>query len=420
MSDWQYVLELNGRAERLADGGCEALSLPDELRGRTLLVTDFQGAPFGVEALESGIRQVAPVVEKRLRDSGEIDEIARLLIHDSQRQGDMVQVFYSAIAVTRYLRYRSWCEAHPDHLLLFPLAEALLAVARGQALDDGVLLFRHGDSVDVLICVGGRVVAASRLQRFADSHAEEARIAAAILQLRQHHMPGSGAVSYLLIEARAGAAQTLMAELAASGELDCREPAQGVDLLFRYLTPAQADRSLTERITLLGAQLLPWAGAAMLSLCVLAAGLALVWRHDAQQLEARLTQARQSDLAALHEQLKRAQQASVTLQNSQQQLVDFSRLLARAGQTPNPAMLINHLRQAVPEGIALTEVGILSEDAGVLIVISGRSATAAAPLDAEERLVTALKALGYRVVKREIEGDKGNSLFRLALTWSEA
>lgn len=85
MSRWSRVLELNGTAREI--GSDRTLNLPDQLEGRTLLITDFQDSPLGVESLESGSRQIAPVVEKRLRERGEIDEVARLLIHDSRAPG---------------------------------------------------------------------------------------------------------------------------------------------------------------------------------------------------------------------------------------------------------------------------------------------------------------------------------------------
>lgn len=417
MSQWSWVLELEGTARVVSGDRSRPLSLPDQLEGRTLLITDFQDAPLGVEALESGSRQMAPVVEKRLRERGEIDEVARLLIHDSERQGDTVRVFYTAVEVSRYLGYRNWSERHPDHLLLFPLGAALLAVARGQELENGVLLFRHGDAVDLLLRVRGRVVDATRLQLFDDSPDEQVRIAEAIADRWRQYAPQEEPGLCVLIEDTPAAAAGLAEALAARGRLICSAPASGPELLFKYLTPALADSSLKERALLLGSRLLPWASGAMLALCVLSALLAWGWRGDAQRLEHTLAQRTPLDSVQLNERLNSALQASVELGTAQQQLTKFAALVARAGRTPNPALLVAHLRQVVPQGIVLTELGVLSEDTGVLVVIAGRSTTAAAPLAAEKRLVSGLESLGYQVVKREIEGDKA-SRFRLALTWS--
>lgn len=162
---------------------------------------------------------------------------------------------------------------------------------------------------------------------------------------------------------------------------------------------------------------MPWASAVMLALCVLTAALAWVWRADAQRLERQLAQRGATDAASLDQRLESALQEAAALSAEQQKLATFAALAERAERTPNPALLVEQLRQVVPEGMVLTELGVLSEEDGILVVVAGRSTSAAAPLAAEKRLVSGLESLGYRVVKREIEGDKA-SLFRLALTWS--
>lgn len=415
MSRWSRVLELNGTAREI--GSDRSLSLPDQLEGRTLLITDFQDSPLGVESLESGTRQIAPVVEKRLRERGEIDEVARLLIHDSERQGNTVRVFYTAVGVSRYLGYRNWSDRHPQHLLLFPLGAALLAVARAQGLENGALVFRHGECVDLLLRLGGRVVHASRLQLFDDSRSEQARIAEAITSLWRQHSSQEEPAVCLVIEERAGAAAGLAEELATRGRLISSEPPLGVASLFSSLSPALADSSPRARALLLGSRIMPWASAAMLALCVLTAVLAWVWRADAQQLEQELAQRGAAAAAPLDQRLESALQEAAALSAQQQELAAFAALVERAERTPNPALLVEQLRKVVPEGMVLTELGVLSEEDGVLVVVAGRSTSAAAPLAAEKRLVSGLESLGYRVVKREIEGDKA-SLFRLALTWS--
>lgn len=328
-----------------------------------------------------------------------------------------MRVFYTAVGVSRYLDYRNWSDRHPQHLLLFPLGAALLAVARAQGLENGALVFRHGESVDLLLRLGGRVVQASRLQLFDDSHSEQARIAETITTLWRQHSSQEEPAVCLLIEERAGAAAGLAEELAARGRLISSEPPLGVASLFSSLSPALADSSPRERALLLGSRIMPWASAVMLALCVLTAALAWVWRADAQQLERQLAQRGATDAASLDQRLESALQEAAALSAEQQKLATFAALAERAERTPNPALLVEQLRQVVPEGMVLTELGVLSEEDGILVVVAGRSTSAAAPLAAEKRLVSGLESLGYRVVKREIEGDKA-SLFRLALTWS--
>ncbi len=417
MKRMRRVLDLDGQGWPVPAGEA-ALRLPDGLAGPTILLTDYRASPFGVADLPAQHADLAPILEKRLRDEGDIDGLARVIIHACERQGDVARVCYTAIPVAEYLQYRQWVNRHDDHLLLFPLLEAMLGVVRRRQWDKGLLLFVHGDSVDVLAVREGQPLHAARQRLFTREAAEYARLAA---QLRPLHavLAEGTPPACLLIERTPGECQPLLEALAAQG-IAVEAGALPADSLFEDLHLSRADMPPLARALYQSRQALPWVAALMFLACLVGGGAGLLWKHQAQSLQATLDASPVQRLAETQTALTEALRDASALEQSQRELTDFVRLADRVRKTPDPATLLRHLRQTVPDGIALVEAGIITDEQdGVLIVVAGRSSSVAAPFAAEEQFVKALHGLGYRVVRREIESDIGNSMFRLALTWVE-
>lgn len=418
MSQALRLLDLRGTVWRLPEGGI-GLRLPDALSGPTILVTDYETAPFGVATLPAAHGNLAPVLEKHLRDEGDIDGLARVIVHASERQGELARVCYTAIPVATWLRYRQWASRHGDYLLTFPLLEALLALVRRRRWQAGLLAFVHDDSVDVLMIRDGGPVQASRQRLFGGDEGNYARVAGQLAEWHEALLASAGQPACLLLERTDGEGRALAAALLERG-IALTEPPLPVAELFQAPGWSKADLPPLERSFYLSRLALPWVAAAMLAACLVALGVSLYWKHEAQALQARLETVPTEHLAGTRHMLEAALRDADALGRSQRERADFVHLAELLRRTPDPATLVRHMRQAVPSGIALTETGIVTdEQGGVLIVVAGRSESIAAPFAAEERFVKALHGLGYRVVRREIEGGIGNSLFRLALTWSE-
>jgi len=420
MSVPMRILDLGGKALHVESGHTIPVQLPDDLNGQVMLITDYGSAPFGVDILPINTRHIAPVVEKRLRDQGDIDGLAQVIIHDDEHQGEMVRVFYTAIPVADFMQYRGWAERHSDHVLVFPLAEALLATAHEQALDNGVLSFVHGDTAEVLVVHERTAVASARLRLFGTGPDEYQRLAHTIAQLWQTHAGTPQGGTCIVIEDQSGAASPLAAALDTQAHhLACRSPL-GAAVLFDGLKRSQADLSPTNNLLHACSLALPPVALLMTIMCLLASGLWLTWRADTQTLLDDIARASTPSQPMLRKDMTEALQNAHGLEQSQRDLADFVRLFDQVRKTPDPASLIHHLRLAAPANIAVTEAGIISDEDGILIIVAARSNTVAAPFDAERQFVNKLEGLGYQVVRREIEGGVDSSVFRLALTWSES
>ena len=416
MSAAQLLFDLGGPAE-----GASANALSQRLaspRGPVIIITDYQGAPFGVEALPAHHQNLAPLLEKRLRDEGDIDGLARVLMHACERQGDFAQTAYTAVPVAVHMAYQRWVKQQSDHVLLFPLLEALILLAQRQQLVSGVLAFVHDESVDVLVFQDGSLLQASRQRLYANDDQPYRRIAAYIHAQQVGLQGDDDQAECVLIERTSDESQLLVEALKEAGTQSVK-PALPARLLFDQLNAKRADLDGVSRSLYLANRIMPLVAAVMVTFCLTGAGGALYWKHQASSLQAELNEAQTQSLSQTFSEMNGALGEAQIMAVTQRERAEFVRLSDRVRRTPDPASLIRDLRQTVPAGIDLTEAGIVSDDAGVLILVAGRSASVAAPFAAEERFVEALQKLGYEVERREITSGLGNSLFRLALTWSE-
>lgn len=419
MSQTQWLLDLKGKVWQVGPETSGIVESLDALRGPAVVISDYQGAPFGVESLPAHHHNLAPLLDKRLRDEGDIDGLARVIIHARERQGDLARVCYTAIPLAVSMRYRRWIGQCDDHILFVSLLEALLILARRQGLDNGVLAFVSDDSVDVLVLQDGLVLHAGRQRLYGSDSSGHTRIAAFIAAQQSLFADRERQMDFLLLERSAGESQPLIDALASSSfqNVISLMPAAR---LFEYVSIKHSDLDGVSRALYLAKRALPWAVAAMLALCLASVAGALYWKHEARSLQASLSDVKAQAVNVTLAEIEGALRSAESLALSQRERADFVHLAERVRTTPDPASLLRHLRQAVPDSIELTEAGIVSDEAGVLIIVAGRSDSVAAPFAAEERFVKALNGLGYEVVRREISSGIGNSLFRLALTWSEA
>jgi len=81
MTHLQCLLDMSGQVWQTHTDTLLAPEQFDALPGPTVVITDYQAAPFGVEALPAHHQNLAPLLEKRLRDAGDIDSLARVIIH---------------------------------------------------------------------------------------------------------------------------------------------------------------------------------------------------------------------------------------------------------------------------------------------------------------------------------------------------
>ena len=417
MSHWQQLLDLEGQVLTQNSIPATPIRLPEDLQGPTLLISDFASAHYGVDTLPAHSKRLAPLVEKRLREQGEIDGLAQVLIHTSEHQGKIARVFYTAVPVTQHLSYQQLCKNHTDNVLIFPLAEALLALAHQQELHNGLLLFVHGQCVDLLMLREGQVRVAQRLRRFDNEAVEQQRLASAIQRI--WHDEATNEADLVVLEQIPGAAASLNELLLHNGIIKAVQPTLTPNHLFSALNLFKAVQSPTERLCYLSTVSMPWMAMLTVLFCLLAGALMMHWRLDTMALQASLPSTSLAAGPLLGQTISTALQDAEQLNDSQQTLTDFIQLAERARRVPDPASLIQHLRNSTPANITLTEASIVSNPEGGLIIVVGRSQSAAAPLGAENNFVKALEEHGYQVVRREIEGGAGSSLFRLALTWSE-
>ncbi|MFA5489309.1 MAG: hypothetical protein WC284_08835 [Candidimonas sp.] len=116
-----YALLYQGNDEwqLFQDGKVIRLPPYSALKRPTLVLTNFSNAVSGLVALEGNPAHATPLIEKRLRSEGMIDQGSKILLHQIRLVGKGYQALYTAVSMDEWQRLFSWSESQPDHCLLF-------------------------------------------------------------------------------------------------------------------------------------------------------------------------------------------------------------------------------------------------------------------------------------------------------------
>jgi hypothetical protein len=142
------VLHMDGQWFLFEEDTIHVVQEYPRLETPAVVLTDFGGALSGVSALDGRSDYAEALIGRRLRDEGQIDGEARILVHRRVRESGGFQCLYTAIPIDIWRRMQSWAENQKEHCLLLPQTAAMLRLApKG---DNGVI-FRCGRRVSLLI-----------------------------------------------------------------------------------------------------------------------------------------------------------------------------------------------------------------------------------------------------------------------------
>lgn len=149
---FKCILDLDGQ-KWLVEGGkailVESLAF---INGPKIVLSDFNHALTGIETVHSGKAYASAIIEKQLRDRGDMEGASEVLILDSHKTASALDVFYAAIPIQEYSKYLDIAKAQKDHCLYIPLWNAMLRSADKLI---SVVVFQHGDVLEVVVADGG-------------------------------------------------------------------------------------------------------------------------------------------------------------------------------------------------------------------------------------------------------------------------
>jgi hypothetical protein len=424
----------SGAAEALAAAAADA----------TRLLTDWgPGAVMGVATLAGTATTAAALLEKRLRDQGETDDISHLLVHQSQTRGGSTELIYTAVPVPAWLRYQQLAADQPQLVLLHDWTRALIEWCRRRELESGPLLVMHPLGLDVLLLSAGRVRALERLRVFpgeADAWGQlGARVAAMV---RQHGSPestaGTAPAAPMVMWVLQGVEAELQPLLGGLGPMTLAEcwaeapaavqaaldgaprPVQVQALDLAALTVALPLRhAVGRRVDQAAAwaeRWLPALALAGLALSVIIGGTA-AFMHHRNALALALLPGQPTSHALWSTLGESVQQADLLAERQKdrrqwlQQRLDASKL-------PDMEMVLAHVRRSLPPGLVVDEVGLVVEKDSHLLTIVGHASGVGDSLHSESAFARALQTDGFTMKKRDLLLRDGQPGFKLSMTWS--
>ncbi|MEO5346317.1 MAG: hypothetical protein H7834_08065 [Magnetococcus sp. YQC-9] len=167
----QWIVDIDGMAFRMGSGTAQPIADPSEIQGNKWILTDFNGTMARFMTVEAPLRYAEVVAQRRLLETGDAQEHARLLTHWKRARGKTSSELYFTVAEAERIRvYEDRAHDDPDHHLLFSVHALLYVCLRQQAKDPIIaVLFEHDRHVDILIGRSGQVLAASRVSSYGNS-----------------------------------------------------------------------------------------------------------------------------------------------------------------------------------------------------------------------------------------------------------
>lgn len=432
---WLDLIDIDGRSVRWSEGAFHDAPVDRQQGTAVRVLSNYSGAPMGVDVLPARTAEYGFVIERRLRDAGITDGVTQVLVHRVEKHGDLARIFFTAAPVDLRLAYQQAVERNTEHLAVLPLGQALLGWLQHERLDDQVLLILHGETIELIVYSGRSVVLVERVSRYGDDPAEIERQAQQLTRTlleadrngknvpRQatlfQHGPRAEKACAQIVEALqrdAGIDTHTLAPLI--GPLNGQEWASSLYALHELTPLTAADNTAGSKALLLAERSAPAAAVLVLLLNLVFGGLALSHWNQARALNAELeAQGGSRAEQELVQHMRNAIEHADRLSQVWEPALRFIALQDRARAVPDLATLMQDVRESAPAGLHVTEVGVISNDKSTLIIVAGKGRLYEGSIADEQKLVELLSLRGYEVVKRQIDAASGDNAFELALSW---
>ncbi|MBF0262347.1 MAG: hypothetical protein HQL97_11005 [Magnetococcales bacterium] len=438
----EWIVDLDGLAHRLGDGRAEPVSDPAALQGDKWVVSDFGGAMARFMTVEAPLAYAEVVARRRLQESGEAQEHARLLTHWKRARGKTSTELYFTVAEGERLRlHEDRAHDDPHHHLLFSVHLLPYLLLNQQPKDRTVaVLFEHDRHVDILLGRSGQVLAASRISSYGSARVAKENLAESVASELRALVIGAQATlnrilhfGWLLGEgadetARAVEQQRLR-EAAWVGELGriLQAPSEtlpatvlkcsdegfvvsAIPALMRVMNVSQASSPVVDRLQYQAQRLLP-------NLLPVAFGLTVVLFLIGVWLN---TRAGLLDAEAnrLEREMTVATAKPETVDPALGKMVTFVDGLARLRASPSWHELLKELHEASDgRRIVFDQVTIEQDDAAkIQMSLKGRVQELFAVASADyEAMAARLRERGFQILSSELSTDVTELRFNLKL-----
>jgi hypothetical protein len=407
------------------------------------LVTDWgPGGVVGVSTVIGQASTAAAVLEKKLRDQGDTDDISHILVHQSQARSGSTELVFTAVPIKTWRRYQQLSAAHSELVLVHDWVKSLLTWAKAHDLVSGKFVVLHAKGLDVLVLEQGRVRVLDRLPAFGEGadawQRLGQRVVSAVEEVNGSDISATSIHKYptvLLVFRGAesclpafiqGLAPTIASEVWAEDTEKTRASLGDSPVLVQSLDWGaftaslplrQAVNSPLDKAAAWAEQWVPLIGVAAFCLACIMALTAAVMHYNTQVGMASISgdvQKTQNLWQVLNTDVQQAEK--ITAQ--QKEIREWVQQRVNSNKVPDMSVVLAHVRSALPPGMVIDEVGIVVEKDSHLVTVIGHASLTEDSLRSESAFAQALQSDGFTLKKRDVLQRDGQPKFKLSMTWS--
>ncbi|NGZ28913.1 MAG: hypothetical protein G8345_18745 [Magnetococcales bacterium] len=164
----QLVVEMDGIFYHLTRKSASPLHDPSALEGDKWLISDFKGGVPTFRKVDAPPAYAELVMQRRMRESGEITNDSKVLTHWKQSRGiNASELFFTSVELAIFGSYEDRSHDDANHQLLFSSNAILYALLERFSKERTVMvIFEHNRHVDFIVGRDGRVAEANRNSTF--------------------------------------------------------------------------------------------------------------------------------------------------------------------------------------------------------------------------------------------------------------
>lgn len=435
----RMVLDISGRQWLVK--GRKLLELDDVsgVKGPKVIVTDFGDAFTRVDTVVSSKQYAEAIIEKSLRNQGDMDGASKVLILDSETNSNTTQALFSAVSAEIFAKYWTVATQHWDHCLLIPVTSLLLrqAVSKGKGCHAVVLQYEQ--HLDMLITFNGRARSSLRVSSSSMDEDDWQRainyIAAEMQQVVANIGHELNSVSWvdwnpiitvvtpLKLSKKLSDALSIEISTVPSNGLKFNGEVidGGLATLMNNAQAADAVNSVVDKSLFYTERSLPWIAGLLLAVSSALIASGLYW----QNLATTKKQETSDLLAKVDNSLLSAMQTNTTSYQqdySKNQKLDYEFIdtLHQALQLPSVAKMMNDVRESLPKGVKISLLSLDKVKENLLpsaFIVEGRIFKPLAETNADiEYMIKKLTRHGYHVEDNGLVNKENNHIFQLILT----
>jgi hypothetical protein len=441
------LLDLYGECRTLGAPHAHAGGLNEALQqcaGKPVrLLTDWgPGVLFGIATVMGTPGTAAALLEKQMRDQGETDDISHILVHQSLARMGSTELAYTAVPIKTWRRYQQLAADRARMVLMHDWIRTILQWARTQKLVNTTLIVLHPKGLDVVVLSHGQVCALERLQTFQEEGNAWERLGQRVVSVVGELDDADRTVPSMLMQSAAllvcgGVEGNLLTIIQGLGPIVVTEmwsdfpdamraslpnamlPIQQLDwaATAQSMPLRQATNPPLDRAAAWADRLAPMVGVASFALaCIITLTAGAMHYRTERDLAAISgdTEKTQTLWQTLNTEVQHAEQ----LNGEQKGLSDWiSQRLVNAN-LPDMSLVLVQVRNALPPGLVIDEVGLVAEKGSHLVTVIGHADAVEDALRSEGAFAEALKNDGFLLQKRDLLLRNGQPSFKLSMTWS--